>query len=245
MGVRADIAGHDAVAGQNLAQDGEGAFRAKSLVGRPHFLEHRGAAFGHRAEIPIIRDRFDDKHRGKRYADIADRIHCERIRLAVDVSRFHVEADESCGFRHPGFVIEFHRIVADSQHQIGLLMGEPDLVAEGVEEDSGIAGMVLGQHALGHRRQHDGYPVLLGEAVAQGRGIALKDQGRQEDAAAEFRAALEVCERLVREGRSELREQVATARNSLGNTLSGRLEEAVLLPWMRPMRDSTKWIAAR
>ena len=134
-----------------------------SLEGR-NFLEHGGAPLGHGGKVPIIRDRLKREDRRERGADIADRVHRENVGIPVNVRRLHIEADERRGFRHPGFVIELHRVVAHGQHQIGLLMRDADLVAERVEEDSGVTGMVLGQHAFRHRRQNDGDPVLLGES---------------------------------------------------------------------------------
>ena len=43
-------------------------------------------------------------------------------------------------------------------------------------------------------------------------GLALREQGRLEEAVAEYQAAREIYERLVREGRDDLQEDLARTR---------------------------------
>ena len=85
------------------------------------------------------------------------------VGLAVDVGGLDIEADQLRLLRQPGFVVELDRIVADGDDEIGVLMRLADDVAQRVEQHARIAGMILGEHALGHRRQHDGDLVRLGE----------------------------------------------------------------------------------
>ncbi len=60
-------------------------------------------------------------------------------------------------------------------------------------------------------------------------GNALAVQGRLDEAVAEYQAAREIQEQLVREGRDDLRNELARTRNNLGIALDkqGRLDEAV------------------
>ena len=51
-------------------------------------------------------------------------------------------------------------------------------------------------------------------------GIALRNQGRLEEAVAEYQAAREIRERLVREGRDDLRDDLAKTRMNLGIALT-------------------------
>ncbi len=80
----------------------------------------------------------------------------------IDVGCNRVEIDQRRP-RHPGFEIEFHRVVTDRHHKIGLCMGLANDITQSVKQHAGVTAMVLLQHAFRHRRQNDGQMMLFRE----------------------------------------------------------------------------------
>ncbi len=81
------------------------------------------------------------------------------------------------GRRQPGFVVELHRVVAQTDHQVGLVGDVGQAVAAGMEQNAGIGRMGFGQQPLGHGRQHHRRRDDLQQA-RQGTGQTLASGGQ-------------------------------------------------------------------
>ena len=93
-------------------------------------------------------------------SDVSHSVGAYFVGRAVDIDRFDVETDKSGLRREPGFVVEFHRVVADSHHEIGLLVRKANHVTQRMEKYTGIARIVL-EDFLGHGCKHHRQSVLV------------------------------------------------------------------------------------
>ena len=59
------------------------------------------------------------------------------------------------------FIVELDWVVADSHHEIGLLVRKANYVAQRMEQYTGIGRIVLCKHSLGHGCKHHRQAVLV------------------------------------------------------------------------------------
>ena len=161
MEMRAHVARQDTVLRQNFAKDGHGCRRAKDSLPRTEALEHSQATFGQRAQIPVVLLRRELSKPHQCRTQTSHDVALQSVTTLVQVGRLRVDVNQRC-VGHPVFVVELDRIVSYADHEVRLLMGLCHMIAQSMRQHSGVAWMVLRHHAFGHRRQHDGNAVLLG-----------------------------------------------------------------------------------
>jgi len=180
VGMGAYVAGHDAVGGQDFSKYGKGRARAEAARGRGEVREHFAPAFGESFHIPVGTQGGQGGEPSEGDRDVPDDVVDIAIDAPVYVGFRGVQMEER-HLGHPILEIELHGIVAYGDDEIGLAVGFGDLVAEGVEKHTGVAGMIFGNHALGHGGEDDGNAMLLGDLDDQGADLAAdggKSQGQ-------------------------------------------------------------------
>ena len=65
----------------------------------------------------------------------------------------------------PLFVVQFHGIVANGQHHVGVVNSFCHNIAEGVKHHTHVGSMIFTYKTLGHGREHDGQALTVDEVL--------------------------------------------------------------------------------
>ncbi|MNL29929.1 hypothetical protein D3C87_1516390 [compost metagenome] len=123
-----DIAGHDAVSGQDVAQHIQRGARREGPFTTGQAGEDLGLARRQRRQIPALRDRRKREHGVEGGRNGAHHVSDDRMNRTVDVGGDDIDAGQRQPVAHPAFVVEFYGIIADRDHQISLGMGLADQI---------------------------------------------------------------------------------------------------------------------